>query len=331
MTLSIGIAYDLRSDFAADAQGPDDRLEEYDSESTVEAIAGALERAGHRARPLGGGRRLVERLLKEPPDLVFNFAEGYGTRSREAHVPALLELLRVPFTHSDPLSLALSLEKAMTKRLVAAMGVPTAPFAVLEGPADLAKLTLEFPVMAKPLWEGSSMGIRRTSRIEDARTLRDHLGRLWNDYGQPVLVEEFLTGPEFTVGILGTGSEARPLGVMEITPRQGRIEDFVYSLEVKRNFRREVSYDVPPKRPSALVQQVEEVALASYRALGCRDVARVDVRVDRHGVPSFIEVNPLPGLDPDKSDLIIMARAAGSSFDAVIAAIVASARARYRL
>jgi D-alanine-D-alanine ligase len=329
--LTVGIAYDLRSDFAPLASGPDDRFEEYDSESTVQAIAGALERSGYKARPLGGGRRLIETVLREPPDLVFNFSEGFGTRSREAHVPAVLEMLRIPFTHSDPLTLALSLDKALTKRVVASLGVPTAPFRVVESGSDLRGFDLAFPVIAKPLWEGSSMGIRRTSRILDLATLRDHLERLWGDYAQPVLVEEFLTGPEFTVAIVGTGAGARVVGVMEIQPREGKLEDFVYSLEVKRNFQREVTYHVPPKRPDALVRRATEVALQAYRGLECRDVARVDLRASGEGEPNFIEVNPLPGLDPDKSDIVILSRGAGVTFDKLISDVVESARERYRI
>jgi D-alanine-D-alanine ligase len=328
--LTIGIAYDLRSDFA-EGPGPDDRLEEYDSESTVQAIALALEGGGYKVRPLGGGRRLIDTVMREPPDLVFNFAEGAGSRSREAHVPAVLEMLGVPFTHSDPLTMSVALDKAMTKRVLADAAVPMARSRVLSTMADLGTLDLAYPVIAKPVWEGSSMGIRRTSRIGEESTLRAHLARLWSDYAQPVLVEEFLTGPELTVAILGNGASARVFGVMEIAPREGRLEDFVYSVEVKRNFRREVIYHVPPPRPAALVERAATVAMAAYRGLDCRDVARVDLRVSAAGEPTFIELNPLPGLDPDKSDIIILARAAGSTFEHVVLGIVDAARARYEL
>jgi D-alanine-D-alanine ligase len=329
--LEIGIAYDLRADFEGAVDGPEDRLEEYDAESTVQAIAAVIEKLGHRPRPLGGGRRLVEAVLAHPPDLVFNFAEGFGTRSREAHVPALLEMLRLPFTHSDPLTLAVSLDKAITKRLVAPLGVPTPAFAVLSRPDEADSLELDFPVIAKPIAEGSSMGIRKSSRITSRAALREHLARLVTDYAQPVLVEEFCSGPEFTVGVLGTGPTARVIGMMEIVPQTDASDTFVYSLEVKRNWEKEVRYDVPPKRPAPLLRRVEEVALAAYRALECRDVARVDLRVGKNGEPMFLEVNPLPGLDPVKSDIVILARGMGVSYDALIGGIIESARARHQL
>ncbi len=330
-SLDIGISCDLRSAFGNVTSGPEDRLEEYDSEHTVNSIAKVLEALGHRPRLLGGGRALVEAVLAHAPDLVFNIAEGVGSRSREAHVPAILEMLNIPFTHSDPLTLAVSLDKSMTKRLVAARGVPTPRDVVVKELVDVAKLQLAMPVIAKPLNEGSSMGIRKSSRITDASALTEHLTRLLNDYQQPVLVEEFCTGPEFTVGILGTGAHARVIGVMEIRPTTGSLDTFVYSLEVKRNYLQEVCYDVPPKRAPALLRRVEEVALNAYRALDCRDVARVDLRIGPGDEPMFLEINPLPGLDPVKSDLVILTRGLGMSYGDLIGGIVESARARYQL
>ena len=159
--MEVGIAYDLRSAYEGTVAGPDDRLEEYDGEGTVRAIADALARLGHTPRLLGGGRGLVEQVLARPPDLVFNIAEGFGTRSREAHVPAVLEMLKVPFTHSDPLTLAVSLDKEICKRLVASAGVPTPRHTVVRAPNEAARVELRYPVIAKPLAEGSSMGIRQ--------------------------------------------------------------------------------------------------------------------------------------------------------------------------
>ena len=329
--MEIGIAYDLRSAYEGAVAGPDDRLEEYDGEGTVNAIAGVLEKLGHRPRPLGGGKAFVEGVMRRPPGLVFNIAEGFGTRSREAHVPAVLEMLRVPFTHSDPLTLSLSLDKAMCKRVVASAGVPTPAFRVLRAPAEAKSLELAYPVMAKPVGEGSSMGIRKSSRATDAAALACEIARQVRDYEQPVLVEEFCSGPEFTVGILGTGPDARVIGVMEIAPTAGPAESFVYSLEVKRNYEQEVVYHVPPKQPAALVGEVERVALAAYRALDCRDVGRVDVRVGKGHQPMFLEVNPLPGLDPKKSDIVILGRGMGVTYEQIVGGIVESARARYSL
>ena len=330
--LDIGIAADLRPKGANGPAGPDDRFEEYDSPATVDAIAEALRTLGHRPRFLGGGRRFLESVLAEPPDLVFNLAEGpagsASTRSREAHVPAVCEMLEIPFTGSDPLTLAATLDKGVAKRLVSSAGVATPRFAVVESLADLAGLDLDWPRIAKPLREGSSIGIRRSSRADDPASLEREVRRLLEDYEEPVLVEEFCTGPEFTVGLLGEGERARILGVMEVVPVRGRTEEFVYSIEVKRNFRAEVEYHVPPRRPSELVRAVEAVALGAARALGCRDLCRVDVRVGTDGASKFLEANPLPGLAPGSGDIVILAERAGLSYADLIAAVVDAAAAR---
>ncbi len=325
--MEIGIAFDLRSESAGGA-GPDDRFEEYDSLSTVEAVAAALESHGYSARLLGGGRELVHELLERPPELVFNMAEGAGTRSREAHVPALCELLGVPTTHSDPLTLAAALDKAVAKSLVAAAGLPTPRWVVVGRAGD--EVPLEFPVIAKPLAEGSSMGLRLTSRADDPAELAGHVERLLRDYGQAVLVEEFCPGPELTVGILGTGDGAAALGVMEVVPIGVPLEQFVYSVEVKRT-EALTEYHLPPRRPQELVDRATEVALGAYRALGCRDVGRIDLRVDTPGEPSFLEANPLPGLRPAWGDLPVLAGKAGVPFEELIGRIVACARERLRI
>lgn len=331
--MEIGIAFDLKSDFAPTAGEPDDRFEELDSEATVEAIEAALAKAGHRTRRLGGGRRFLSQALEAPGDLVFNIAEGLGTRSREAHVPAVLEMLGVPYTHSDPLTLAATLDKAVAKRLAASFGIATPRFALVERPGDLAGLRLDFPLFAKPAWEGSSMGIRARSRADDPRALAALVEELLAAYREPVLVEEFCAGPEFTVGILGTASTARVIGVMEVVPKLARPEDFVYSLEVKRseNWREIVDYVVPPPRPAEFVKELERLALSAYRALGCRDVARIDLRCGADGTPRFLEANPLPGLRPGWSDLSLLCERAGFAYDDLIAGIVDSARARQGL
>jgi D-alanine-D-alanine ligase len=335
---TIGIAYDLKADFEELARRthragdmPEDAFEEYDSDATVSAIEEALAASGYRTRRLGSGRSFLGRAMQEPGDLVFNIAEGYGTRSREAHVPSALEMLGVPYTHSDPLTLALTLDKAMAKRVVASAGVPTPRFVVVETVQQLGDLPLAFPLIAKPLFEGSSMGVRKHSRVTDACALRALVGQLLADYREPVLVEEFCSGPELTVGILGTGADARVIGSMEIAPKRCSIEEFVYSLEVKRNYLEEVEYHAPPRRPAELVRAVEEVALAAYRALACRDVGRVDVRIGDDGEPKFLEVNPLPGLNPVTGDLVILARAHGLSYADLIARIVLAARERHGL
>lgn len=334
--MKIGIAFDLKADFdasALSAGAPDDLLEEYDSPATVEAIARVLASRGHEPLLLGGGRRFVEHLLQARPELVFNIAEGRGSRSREAHVPAVCEMLGIPCTHSDPLTMAVSLDKAMAKRVVASAGVPTPRFAVVERLEQLDGLELAFPLFAKPLFEGSSMGVRRRSRCSDRSELRERVETLLSDYGEAVLVEEFCGGHEFTVAILGTGPGARVVSAMEVVPLVTPVADFVYSLEVKRNpnWREEIRYDAPPRRPVREVAQIEQVALDAYRALDCRDVGRVDVRCDASGAPKFIELNPLPGLAPGWSDIALLWERIGRSYDDLILSILDGACARLRI
>jgi D-alanine-D-alanine ligase len=301
---------------------------------TIDAIAAALHELGHEPVKLGNGRKLIERLLADPPDFVFNMAEGQGvSRSREARVPALLEMLGIPFTGSDPLTLAATLDKECAKKLVAASGVavprgfvitPDNPQCDWEIPE--AYPSLDPPVIVKPAWEGSSKGIRGTCLIDDVDDIRAVAGRVAADYDQPVLVEEFISGDELTVGILGN-KPPRVFGVMRVMPRAPS-DRFVYSVEVKRDFRRQVVYQCPPDLPEGTLAAVEQAALRCYQALGCRDVARIDFRL-RQGVPYFLEANPLPGLNPQSSDLVIMAGLLGWDYTKLIHSILRSARERY--
>ncbi|MEP7104565.1 MAG: D-alanine--D-alanine ligase [Chloroflexota bacterium] len=323
--MEIGIAFDLACDFVpAHGEAPDS-LADYDSEDTVAAVEEVFQRAGHGTRRLGGGRRFLEAVLAQPPGLVFNFAEGRGGRSREAQVPAVCEMLQIPYTHSDPLTMAVTLDKAAAKRLVAAVGVSTPQFEIHERPRATE---LEFPVVAKPLHEGSSMGISPSSLAHSQPELDAVVGDLLARYREPVLVEEFCPGEELTVGIYGTGECAQALAVMEVAPQRRALAEFLYSGQVKHDWRVEVSYHVPPHCASELTQRAADVALAAYRALGCRDVARIDLRVDRRGEPSFLEANPLPGLHPVTSDLAMMARPMGLDYDPMIMRIVDCARDR---
>jgi D-alanine-D-alanine ligase len=332
-TLRIGIAFDLKTDFSGTVVRTEDALEEYDSAQTVTAIADALRKAGHAVIPLGGGRPLIERLLaasaERSLDLLFNIAEGYGSRSREAHVPALCEMAGLPYTHSDPLTLALTLDKAMTKRIAMTCGIATAPFCLIEEVEDLHTTQLPpFPVVAKPNAEGSSMGIGRDSLCFDHKSLARRVAVLLSGYRQPVLVESFLPGAEVTVAIAGNGPAVRVLAAMQIAPRRANSRSFLYDLETKRNYLAEVIYHVPPLLPESAIAQIEQNALAAYRALGCRDIARIDLRFDSQDRPCLIEVNALPGLDPLRSDVPILCARAGIPYERLLAEIVADAARR---
>jgi D-alanine-D-alanine ligase len=331
MKRRIGIAYDLKTDYLdlASRSIRDDVLEEYDSMETVDAIFEALLDSGHQPVLLGGGRAFLDRLFASPVDLVFNIAEGWGSRSREAQVPAVCELLRVPCSHSDPLTLALSLDKAMTKRIAAGAGVPTPAFVCLESLDELNKDALPpFPLFAKPAWEGSSIGIGSHSLCGNLDDLRERVASLLRDYQGPVLIEHFLPGIEVTVLIMGNGAGARVVGMMEISPRSESPAAFVYSLEVKRDYRNRVDYHVPPRLPQETISAIGETALRAYRAIGCRDIARVDLRLDAAGIASLIEVNPLPGLHPVDGDVPILCGLLGIPYASLIRGIVDEAAQR---
>lgn len=340
--MKIGITYDLKTDppvlLGSRGEGgtdraefPDDFQEEFDSPATIEAIATVLRSLGHEVDKLGDGRELVERLLADPPDFVFNVAEGQGVgRSREARVPAVLEMLGIPYSGSDPLTLAATLDKDCAKRLAqsAGLAVPRGVTVRYGDPssADLPAALSTLPVLCKPAWEGSSKGIRNRCLVDRWEDLPEIIAFLGRDHRQPVLVEEFIAGDELTVGIIGNDAP-QIVGVMRVLPQQPT-DRFVYSLEVKRDYQRQVSYECPARLPPATLQAVAAAALRAYQALGCRDVSRVDFRL-RDGVPYFLEVNPLPGLNPETSDLVILARLSGWSYARLIETIFQAAMDRH--
>ncbi len=330
--MNIGITYDLKDSGPIDAALPDDVQEEFDSPHTIEAIAEVLRGLGHRVTLLGDNREFLEKVLTTLPDFVFNFAEGTGvSRSREARVPAVLEMLGIPFTGSDPLTMALTLDKDCAKTIVAAAGVQVPRSVLLPAEHTLgdvgAKIAaLTFPLVIKPAWEGSSKGIRAKCLVKSAADLADVVASLRNDHRQPILLEEYIDGDELTVGVYGNWP-ARILGIMRVVPRFP-VEQFIYSLEIKRDYRRLVKYECPAPLPVEVTARVEKATYAAFAALGCRDIARVDFRV-RDGIPFFLEVNPLPGLNPDDSDLVIMANLVGWSYAKLIETIVEAALKRH--
>lgn len=288
---------------------PDDAFEEYDERKTLEKIADALRVLGVEVETVQADRRLPWRLAEGRFDFAFNVAEGSGRRCREAAPAAVCELLGLPYSGSDPLTLALALDKATARRVVSP-DVPVARAVLWETEADLegrGLAALEYPAIVKPNDEGSSKGIDAKSIVSDPVGAADACRRLLARYGCPALVEEFLPGAEVTVGVVGNGTKARVLEMMEIAPSDGA-SPFVYSVAVKREFQRCVTYHVPPRVPAATRAAIARSALLAYRLLGCRDVARIDFRLDAAGEPRFLECNPLPGLDPEKSDLVILSR-----------------------
>jgi D-alanine-D-alanine ligase len=330
MKLRVGITYNLRKDFSQRENQPIDLLEEFDAEETIDAIRDVLQSDGHEVIKLGGDAGLVGRLRQASIDIVFNIAEGIQGRNREAHIPALLEFLNIPYTGSDPLTLSLTLDKSMAKRVVMSEGIPTPRFKKVSRMEDLRNLSLVFPLFVKLCDEGSSKGVRLDSKILDQRSLEEKTRWLLENYGSPILVEEFVNGPEFTVGILGNENPS-VLGVMQIEIKGIPSEEAIYSVEIKREWEERVAYHCPPPINQQLSDRIEEVALQSYRVLDCRDVSRVDIRVGKDGTPYFLEINPLPGLSPVYGDLPIMARGMGWSYEQLVKTIFHHALKRYGL
>ncbi len=325
--MRIGISYDLFDPSLAE-KGPPDLYEEWDQEVTIKAIASALEKLGHEPVLLGGGRKFLDKVLSDPPDLVFNIAEGYGTRSREAHIPAILEFLGIPYTGSEPLTLALTLDKEMTKIVVASAGVKVPASITVESLNELEKADFPLPAILKLRWEGSSMGLRRNSKVKTREEMLS-VGRwLIETYGRPIMIEEFVPGKEITVAVVGNGQDARVYASLLIEHVSVPPEDFVYSLEVKHNWRDEIRYTANPAMDEATKNALEYSALAAYRVLGCRDIARLDFRLSVDETPFFLEVNPLPGLNPTHSDLWIMIDQLGIPYHELVGEILGAATKR---
>ncbi len=321
----------------------DDVYAEWDSAETIDAVAAALAAYGDVIR-LEADDSFPERLRAEHPDIVFNIAEGLRGPNREAHVPAICEFLGVPYSGSDPFTLSLCLHKARTKDFLSSYGIPNAPFALIAGETDLARLlgsdsplalpTPAAPLFLKPVQEGSSKGITEKNLVCSRDELAVQARFLLETYEQPVLVEAFLPGAEFTCGVLGNGSSARVLPIVAID--FGSLPDGalpIYGFEAKWVWDTASEpldiFECPARIDHQLQSAIEDVVLRAYRALGCRDWSRVDVRLDARGVPNIVEVNPLPGILPDPRDnscLPKAGRAAGLSYDELIqSALIAAA------
>lgn len=326
--MRIGLTYDLRDDYRALGYS-EEALAEFDSPETIEELEATLQRLGFQTDRIGHVRALAERLVRgETWDLVFNIAEGVQGRSREAQVPALLEAYGVPYLLSDPLTCAATLDKAVAKRLVRDAGIATAAFAVFESGVGVGNLPLPpFPLFVKPLAEGTGKGCEKASKVTTDAGLRATVKSIHGRFAQPAIAEQFLSGREFTIGIIGNGDQAEIVAIMEILLPAGRDAD-VYSFINKEECEAHVKYALAS---DPLAVAAGAVALAAYRTLQCRDAARVDIRADANDVPHFLEVNPLPGLHPTHSDLPILAALAGVSYDRLIGRIVDAGLRRHGL
>jgi D-alanine-D-alanine ligase len=323
----IGLTYDLRSEYLA-AGYSEEETAELDRPETIDAIAGALESWGHRVDRIGSARRLVERLAGgDRWDLVFNFAEGIYGQARESQVPCILDVFGIPYTFSDPLVMAVCLDKGLAKLVVRQAGAPTPDFAVVQQVEQAEELRLEFPLFVKPVAEGTGKGVSPASIVQDQPSLLARCEELLSRFHQPVLVESYLPGREFTVGVVGTGQDSRVLGSLEIRLRS-HAEPNVYSYLNKEYCEDRVDYIFIRPEDDPVVQEAEAVALAAWRALGCRDAGRLDIRCDAQGRPQFLEANPLAGLHPTHSDLPMICTARGIPYRTLIGWIIESAAHR---
>lgn len=322
--MKVGLTYDLRADYLAAGYGEEETAE-FDRPDTIDAIEGAIQQLGHKTERIGNVRALVDRLAAGRRwDFVFNIAEGLRGIGRESQVPALLDAYDIPYTFSDPVVTGITLHKGMTKHVLANLGIPTAPFAVVETEADIASVDLPYPLFAKPAAEGTAKGITPSSKVTNKTELREQCRHLLETFRQPVLVETFLSGREVTVGITGTGPNARAIGTLEIF-LLATAEAEIYTYVNKEQCEDRCKYALAD---ADMARQAEELSLRTWRGLGCRDGGRVDLRADAQGRLHVLEINPLPGLHPEHSDLPILCTAVGIPYIELIRRIVESATAR---
>ncbi len=322
--MKIGLTYDLRQAYLELGYGEEETAE-FDRADTIEAIATTLRELGHDTDRIGHIWDLVRRLAAgDRWDLVFNIAEGLRGLGREAQVPALLDAYDIPYTFSDPLVLALTLHKGMTKRVLRDLGLPTADFVEVNCETDIDRVALPYPVFAKPIAEGTGKGVTAASKIHTREELVRTCARLLKAYKQPVLVERFLPGREFTVGIVGTGERAQAVGVVEVVLND-QAEKNAYSYLNKERCEEFVGY-LPVA--DAMAERAVDIALAAWRGLGCRDAGRIDLRADEQGVPNLLEINPLAGIHPAHSDLPIICSLNGISYRRLLQLILESAMSR---
>jgi D-alanine-D-alanine ligase len=316
----IGVTFDRREDYLAQGMSAEDAAE-FDPEATIAALYDALASLGHKPVRIGSVVALTEALARgERWDAVFNISEGLKGYAREAQVPALLDAYNIPYVFSDALTLAVALDKSWAKRIVRDHGIPTPNFAVICSKADIEKVELAFPLFLKPVAEGSGKGVGKKSRVTNMRQLKSVALELLERFRQPVLAEIFLPGREFTVGITGTGDDAKVLGATEIVPETNYC-GAGYGYVNKTDWIGRVRI---VDATGAEADGASDVALAAWRALRCRDGGRVDIRCDAVGKPHFLEINPLAGITPDWSDLCFIAKYRGVTYRELIGLFIES-------
>ena len=322
--MKIGLTYDLRSDYLREGYSAEETAE-FDKEDTIEGLEKAIRANGHVPERIGHARTLIGRLAKgERWDLVFNIAEGLRGIAREAQVPSILDVYGIPCVFSDAAVLTLCLHKGFTKAVLQAAGVATAPFAVVSQASEAHDIALPYPLFVKPVAEGTGKGVSPRSMVRARAELKPAIVELLEKFNQPVLVEPFLSGREFTVGLLGHGANTRAIAAMEVH-LLANAEAGLYSYSNKENYEDRVKYTLAD---DATAREAAKVAREAWIALGCRDGGRADLRAGADGRVYFLEVNPLAGLNPVTSDLPIMWRMLGRKYDDLIGEILREAIGR---
>ena len=343
--LRVALLYNLKHNAPVAPDAPPDALAEYDSVETAEGIAEALRAGGHQVIPLEGDETLLDTLRQTSPDICFNICEGHRGDARESQVPALLEMLGIPYAGSKVLAHALSLDKAMAKRVWRDCGLPTAPFQVLWRGDEPLSPELTFPLFVKPVREGSGMGINDNSVVYDEAALREQVRWVVHTYRQPALVETFLPGREFTVGLIGntlatgeyppsalydeTGFHVFPVLEIDVSPiaEAGGL----YTSHVKSDLPLAPNYLCPAHIDEALATELKRLAVAAFQAIDALDMSRVDFRLGADGQPYLMEINTLPGLNSTYSDIVMAARGEGMTYVDLVNEILNLAVIRYGL
>jgi D-alanine-D-alanine ligase len=316
--MKVGLTYDLRS-WYTDRGYSMDETAEFDKQETIDALMKSLNLMGHETEPVGNTFQLIEALASGKRwDLIFNIAEGLYGDGRESVVPAILDQYKIPYVFSGPVIMGLSLNKHLAKLVVAAAGVPVSPGKLINKLQDLEGCNLKYPLFVKPVSEGTGKGITEMSLVNSPEELKKMVEWILSEFHQPALVEEYLPGREFTVGIVGYGQEAVAIGGMEVICAN----NLPYSVEVKENYQNYCTY-----KPLGddIVDECKSVALEAWKALDAVDAGRVDLKADRNGKISFIEANPLAGLNPIHSDLPILSRMSGIEYQTLLEMIMKAA------
>ena len=326
---TVGLTYDLKTDYEFKVGDPPDANAEFDHPSTIDVIASAIESQGFKVKKIGNAPRLLEKIDNLGVDIVFNISEGISGRNRESQVPIILEMADIPFVGADALTLGLTLDKVMAKKIFIAEDIPTPRYFEIKSVDNLLNTDhLKFPLIVKPRFEGSSKGLTESSRVENMEELKKQVEYVMNTYKQPALIEEFISGQEFTVAVVGNDPpEVLPIVQIKIDGRL-KLNDKFYTFARIASDR--LAYICPARISQELKKEISELALKTYNAVECRDFGRVDFRVDNDGKPYVLEINPLPSLSTEDVFMIV-AKQVGISYEEMIGKILNSALKRHNL